>query len=165
MKLIEKIVYRATLWYRDKRSAITRGQLKSCGQNVSIDATTFIVTPENMEVGNNTLIAPYTVVFAKFGVKIGDNCLISSNCGISSYNHTQNSLNRMADQEQDYKYSKPVTIGNNVWIGMNVNILPGVTIGDNSVIGSGSVVTKSIPANEIWFGNPAKFYKTIEFGT
>jgi maltose O-acetyltransferase len=162
MQLLNKIIDVIERFYRKRKSAIIRSRLKACGSNVKIDATCFIVIPEQLEVGNNTLIAPYTVIFATFGVKIGENCLISSNCGISSYNHVQNSINRPADHLHDKEYSKPVVIGNNVWIGMNVNVLPGVTIGNNSIVGSGSVVTKSIPDNEIWFGNPARFFKRID---
>ena len=79
-----------------------------------------------------------------------------------SYNHIQNSFNRK-DTSNDFKFSKPVKIGDNVWIGMNSCILPGVEIGNNSIIGSGSVVTKNIPENEIWVGNPAKFIRKLEF--
>ena len=60
------------------------------------------------------------------------------------------------------EYAKPVTIGKNCWIAGNVTILPGVTIGDNTVIGAGSVVTKDIPANSLAFGNPCKVAKNIE---
>ena len=52
------------------------------------------------------------------------------------------------------KYAKPITIGDNVWIGAGVQICPGVTIGDNSTIGAGSIVTKDIPANVLAYGNP-----------
>lgn len=58
-------------------------------------------------------------------------------------------------------HPKPVKIGRNVWIGSNSTILPGVTVGDNAVIGAGSVVTKDIPENTVFAGNPAKFIKNI----
>lgn len=58
-------------------------------------------------------------------------------------------------------YSFPITIGDNVWLGANVIVLPGVTIGENSVIGAGSVVTKDIPANVVAFGSPCKVYREI----
>ncbi|HEX7757448.1 MAG TPA: DapH/DapD/GlmU-related protein, partial [Niabella sp.] len=60
------------------------------------------------------------------------------------------------------EYAQPVTIGNNVWVGGNATILPGVTIGDNCVIGAGSVVTKDIPANSLAVGNPARVIRQIE---
>ena len=58
-------------------------------------------------------------------------------------------------------WAKPVTIGDNVWIGGSVTILPGVTIGDNVTIGAGSVVTKDIPSNSIAVGNPCKVVKKV----
>ena len=67
----------------------------------------------------------------------------------------------MIDSVKDYEFSKPVIIGDNLWIAMNVCILPGVVIGYNSIIGAGSVVTKNISPNEIWVGNPAKYIKTL----
>jgi acetyltransferase-like isoleucine patch superfamily enzyme len=114
-----------------------------------------------MEIGDNSSISSYTTIYAAFGVKIGKNCLISSNCGISSINHIQNSHNRRQDDKEGL-FCKPVTIGDNVWIGMNACILPGVEIGDNSIIGSGSVVTRNVPANEVWAGNPAHFVKKLD---
>ncbi|MDR3011959.1 MAG: maltose O-acetyltransferase, partial [Chitinispirillales bacterium] len=59
------------------------------------------------------------------------------------------------------EFGKPVTIGNNVWIGADAVILPGVTIGDNTVIGAGSVVTKDIPANVVAVGNPCRVVREI----
>jgi len=144
-----------------QRQINIKKRLKYCGKDVILYPSCYIIMPQEMEIGDNSSIAPYTTIFATYGVKIGENCLISSNCGISSYNHVQNSLNRPSQKSEDFLHSKPVSIGNNVWIGMNSCILPGVTIGDNSIIGSGSVVTKDIPANEIWVGNPAKFIKKL----
>jgi acetyltransferase-like isoleucine patch superfamily enzyme len=140
-----------------------KSRLKRCGNHVILHPKCEIVVPERLEIGDHTSIWAYTTIYSTFGVKIGKNCLISSNCGISSYNHTINSLNRIESRKDDYLYSKQVIIGDNVWIGMNACILPGVEIGENSIVGSGSVVTKNVPANEIWVGNPAKFIKSISY--
>ena len=146
----------------DRQRVISlKKKLKYCGKDVFLYPSCYIIMPQKMEIGDNTSIAPYTTVFATYGIKIGKNCLISSNCGISSYNHVPNSLNRREVKSEDAHFSKPVSIGDNVWIGMNSCILPGITIGDNAIVGSGSVVTKNIPANEIWAGNPAKLIKKL----
>jgi len=152
---------------RSEREQTTRlrSQLMHCGEGVTIDHTCHIIVPEMMEIGANTSISSFTTIYATYGVRIGENCLISSNCGISSYNHIQQSLNRRKDEHRDHEFSESVIIGNNVWIGMNVCVLPGVTIGNNSIIGSGSVVTKNVPADEIWAGNPAKLLKKLDFTT
>ncbi len=63
--------------------------------------------------------------------------------------------------ELEKEYAKPIKIGNNVWIGGNVVVLPGVTIGDNTVIGAGSIVVKDIPANVVAVGNPCKVIKEL----
>lgn len=60
------------------------------------------------------------------------------------------------------EYALPVTIGHNVWIGAGVSILPGVMIGDNTVVGAGSVVTKDIPSNVLAVGNPCRVVKEIK---
>jgi len=138
----------------------TKALLKFCGKNVFIDSTCHILIPQQMEIGDNSSISSYTTIYAAFGVKIGKNCLISSNCGISSINHIQNSLNRRRDDIEGL-FCKPVIIGDNVWIGMNACILPGIEIGDNSIIGSGSVVTRNVPSNEVWAGNPARCIKKL----
>ncbi len=85
-------------------------------------------------------------------VTIGDDCFIGPNVSIYTACHSTNPVERNTRQE----WAKPVTIGDNVWIGGSVTILPGVTIGDNCTIGAGAVVTKDIPANTIAVGNPAK---------
>ena len=65
------------------------------------------------------------------------------------------------DRNAGFEQAKPITIGDNVWIGGNVVVLPGVTIGNNSVIGAGSVVTKDIPAGVIAYGNPCKVIRDV----
>lgn len=91
-------------------------------------------------------------------VTIGDDCFIGPNVSIYTACHSTDPVERNTRQE----WAEPVTIGNNVWIGGSVTILPGVTIGDNVTIGAGSVVAKDIPSNCIAVGNPAKLIKMIE---
>ncbi|WP_324288363.1 acyltransferase [Pedobacter sp. SL55] len=160
-QLFFKIIFKITSILENEKHRRLIDKMKYCGINVRLDRSVHILVPQEFEIGNNSSISSYTTIYATFGVKIGENCLISSNCGISSYNHVPNSLNRPRDVSKDKNYSKPVTIGNNVWIAMNCCILPGVTIGNNSIIGAGSVVTRNVPENEIWAGNPAKFIKKL----
>ena len=90
-------------------------------------------------------------------VTIGDDCFIGPNVSIYTACHSTDPVERNTRQE----WAKPVTIGNNVWIGGSVTILPGVSIGDNVTIGAGSVVTRDIPSNTVAVGNPCKVVKTL----
>jgi maltose O-acetyltransferase len=159
--LIYRIIVKYINIYHKLKIQHIKKNLKFCGENINIDNNVTIICPWGLVIGSNTSIACYTTIYAAYGVTIGSNCLISSNVGISSYNHIVNSIDRVKDIKLDELFCKPVTIDDNVWIGMNVCIIPGVVIGKNSVIAAGSVVTKCIPENEIWAGNPAKFIKKI----
>ena len=90
------------------------------------------------------------------GIYIGDGSLIGHNTVIATLNHN------FAPEKRHNLIPSPVYIGKNVWICANVTIIPGITIGDNAIVGAGSVVTKDVPANTIVAGNPAKAIKTIE---
>ena len=90
------------------------------------------------------------------GIYIGENSLIGHNVILATLNHNVDPYNR-ADL-----YPKPIHIGKRVWVGSGSIVLPGITIGDNSIVGAGSVVTKDIPPNTIYAGNPAKFIKNID---
>ncbi len=92
-------------------------------------------------------------------ITIGDNVYITNNCQFIT--HDGGTL-LFRDEIPDLEITKPIVIGDNVYIGNNVTILPGVTIGKNVVIGTGSVVTKNIPDNCVYAGNPAHFIKSIE---
>ena len=128
----------------------------SVGQNPSISAGFHCDLGYNIQVGDN-FYAGYNCVMLDYAeIKIGDNCLIGPNVGIYTTGHNLNPVER-------YKtgFAKPIKIGNNVWIGGNTCIMPGVKIGDNSVIGAGSVVTRDIPGGVIAAGNPCKVIREI----
>ena len=128
------------------------------------DKETFINQPFYCDYGKHIRVGKR--FFANFGltildesyVTIGDDCFLGPGVHIYTACHSTNPIERNSRRE----WAEPVTIGNNVWIGGNVTILPGVHIGDNCTIGAGSVVTKDVPANAIVGGNPAKLIKMIE---
>jgi len=91
-------------------------------------------------------------------VVFGDNVFIGPNCGFYTAGHPIDSIER----NKGLEFARPIIVGNNVWIGANVTVVPGVTIGDNCVIGAGSVVTKDIPDNTVAVGNPCKVIKSID---
>jgi len=111
----------------------------------------------NIEIGENFYSNYNLIIIDCAKVIIGDNVLIGPNVGIYTAGHPVHYEMR----NQEYEYAFPIKIGDNVWIGGNVVINPGVSIGDNSVIGSGSVVTKDIPDNVIAVGNPCKVLRQI----
>ena len=90
-------------------------------------------------------------------VKFGNNVFIAPNCSFYTAGHPLDAERR----NKGLEYAKPIKVGNNVWIGGNVCVLPGVTIGDNVVIGAGSIVTKDIPSNVVAVGNPCKIIKEL----
>ena len=83
---------------------------------------------------------------------------IAPNCGFYTAGHPLEAVERNLGLE----YAKPIRVGNNVWFGANVTVVPGVTIGDNCVIGAGSVVVKDIPDNSLAVGNPCRVIRTIK---
>lgn len=90
-------------------------------------------------------------------VTIGDDCFVGPNVSIYTACHSTDPTERNSRQE----WAEPVSIGNNVWIGGSVTILPGVTIGDNVTTGAGSVVVKDIPSNAIAVGNPCRVVRKL----
>ena len=91
-------------------------------------------------------------------IYIGDNVMIAPNVTIASGTHPIAPELR----EKGYQYNLPVHIGNNCWLGAGVIVLPGVTIGENTVVGAGAVVTKDLPANVVAVGNPARILRKID---
>ena len=98
------------------------------------------------------------VVLDEARVAIGDDCFIGPNVSIYTACHSTDPVKRNSRQE----WAEPVTIGNNVWIGGSVTILPGVNIGDNVTIGAGSVVVHDLPSNSVAVGNPCRVIRRLK---
>lgn len=111
----------------------------------------------NITIGENFYANHNLVILDAAKVTFGDNVFIGPNCGFYTAGHPIDAERR----NQGLEFAKPITIGNNVWIGGGVHVMPGVTIGDNAVIGGGSIVVKDIPANSVAVGNPCKAIRTI----
>jgi len=112
---------------------------------------------KNIHLGKNVFINSGCHFQDQGGIYIGDGTFIGHNVVLATLNHDLNPNSR-GDM-----WPKPIHLGKKVWIGSGAIILPGVTIGDNSVIAAGSVVTKNVPENSVYGGNPAKLIKKIEF--
>ncbi|WP_405725848.1 DapH/DapD/GlmU-related protein [Anaerotignum sp.] len=141
----------------EKRKKIAKQLFGYVGEDVFIQQPITIARGKTVTIGDGTYINSNLMLVDDYHITIGKNCLIAPNVSITTTGHP-------VDPELRAKkmYSFPVTIENNVWIGMGAIILPGVTIGENSIIGAGSVVTKDIPANVIAFGSPCKVWRAID---
>lgn len=142
-------------FFQSKKHAILVGKDTRIGRNTRISAG----FTGRIHIGRNVLIDDGCFIMAQGKIIVGNNTWIAAYCFITDFNHKYADDKKLMF-EQGYEI-KPVTIGDNVWIGTHAVILPGVTIGDRSVIGAGSVVTKDVPANSVVVGNPAKIIKYI----
>lgn len=112
----------------------------------------------NISVGENFYANFNLIILDEAKVSFGDNVFIAPNCGFYTAGHPVNADER----NKGLEYAKPITVGNSVWFGAHVCVLPGVTIGNNCVIGAGSVVTHDIPSNSVAVGNPCRVIKKID---
>ena len=136
----------------EERKSVLKQLLGKTGENFLIEPDFICDYGYNIEIGENFYSNHNCVILDPAKVKFGDNVFIGPNCGFYTAGHPLDVKTRNAGIE----YAYPITVGNNVWIGGNVCVMPGVTIGDNVVIGAGSGVTKDIPSNVVAVGNPCK---------
>ena len=160
LSLLDKMVeYNNTLpREQDRRQKLLKEMFGAVGKGCYIEA------PFHANWGGkHVFMGDY--VYANFNltlvddanIYIGDNVMFAPGVIVATAGHPVNPTLR----EKGYQYNKEVHIGNNVWIGANATILPGVTIGDNTVIGAGAVVSRDIPANVVAMGAPCKVVREI----
>jgi len=137
------------------RAYLASGMLVESGKNINIEKGALFGC--NIKLGDNSGIG-INCRLTEGPITIGNNVMMGPDVIIHTRNHSHNRCD-IPMNEQGFEDAKPVSIGNDVWIGSRVIILPGVTIGDGCIIGAGTVVTKSIESFSIAAGNPAKIVK------
>jgi acetyltransferase-like isoleucine patch superfamily enzyme len=137
--------------------AAWKRQFGCCGINVEISPRCAIWSFEGLRIGDNSCIHSFSHIFAGGGVEIGRNVMISANCSISSVTHPL----APSERWRQPLLKKPVTIGDDVWIGMGAVILPGIHIGTGAIVGAGAVVTCDVPASAVVAGNPARIIRSL----
>lgn len=142
----------------DKQHEVLSEILGSVGEKVWIAKRFCFDYGKNIHIGNNFMGNFNLTILDVKEVYIGDNVMIGPNTTISTATHPLSLKGRRANLAQ----GKTIRIGNDVWLGANVTVLPGVTIGNNVIIGAGAVVNKDIPNNSIAVGVPARVIKEIE---
>lgn len=132
--------------------------LGSTGEHLYIEPNIRLDYGYNIHVGENFYANFDCTMLDVCEIRFGDNCMLGPNVQIYTATHPLHPVERNAGKE----YAKPITFGNNVWIGGGAIINPGITVGHNAVIASGAVVTKDVPDNVVVGGNPAKVIKNID---
>jgi len=153
------------LFFKQSMIKLCKSKFKYFGERAEFRPGAYAVACSKISIGSRVVIRPATMMFADpradgAGITIEDDVLVGSGVHFYVGNHAFTDAN-IPIIDQGHFPSKPILLKKGCWIGANAIILPGVTIGNNSVIGAGSVVTKSIPDRVVAAGNPAKVLKNI----
>ena len=139
------------------RNELMQRLFKEVGKNVWIEPDFKCEFGKNIKIEDDVYINFGCVILDCAEVSIGAHTLLGPNVGLYAANHSTDAAERI----NGGCYGKPIHIGKNVWLGGDVKVVPGVTIGDNTIIGTGSIVTKDVPSNVIAAGNPCKVIRVI----
>ena len=152
----------------DTLKQIARTRELTIGENVVIDTPFHCDYGKNIFLGNDVIINMNCTFVDNKTIRIGDRVLIASNVQMYTSSHPVLPQERLVPDWRERKttffrtYARPIEIENNVWIGGGCILLPGVTIGENSVIGAGSVVTRPVPPNCVAVGNPCRVIRYFD---
>ena len=141
----------------EQRTGLMRALLGKTGEHFKIISPFLCDYGFNIEIGENFFANTNLVILDEAKVRFGNNVFIGPNCSFYTAGHPLDVERRNAGLE----YSLPITVGNDVWFGGGVTVVPGVSIGDGAVIAAGSVVVHDVPAHTLVAGNPARPIKKI----
>lgn len=144
----------------EKRNGLLKKIIGSLAGSLLVEQPFWCDYGYNIEIGNNFYSNHNLVILDAAPVIFGENVFVGPNCGFYTSGHPENKMQR----NEGLEYARSIYVGNDVWIGGNVVVLPGVTIGENSIIGAGSVVTKDIPSNVVAAGNPCRVIRGVKNG-
>lgn len=142
---------------RVERNERIRKLLAKTGEHFNVNAPFYCDFGYNIEVGDYFFANYNLTILDENLVTFGDHVYIGPNCSFFTASHPLDAELRNAN----YQYAHPIHVGNNVWFGGNVTVLPGVTIGNNVTVGAGAVVTRDVPDNVVVAGNPARIIKAL----
>lgn len=152
------------LYFKKEGKKLCKDKFKFFSDSAEVRPGAYCVCCSEISIGDNVVLRPGTMLFADSdqhaGITIEDNVLIGSCVHFYTIDH-EFSNPTIPIHDQGYSKGGQIIIKNGAWIGANTTILKGVTIGQNSVVGAGSVVTKDIPPFSVAVGNPAKIIKVI----
>ncbi len=140
------------------RAMYVRAVCKHVGHSLFVNGGIFLRSPENISIGDHCSLNHNVTLSARGSIDIGDYVHISSNTVINSAG-----LDYSKSRESRGHIKKKTILENGAWIGSGSIINPGVTVGENAVVGAGSVVTKDVPANTVVVGVPARVIKEISY--
>ena len=141
----------------EERHALLKEILGKMGERCKITPPFFCDYGFNIEVGEDFFANTNLVILDEARVTFGDHVFIAPNCAFYTAGHPLD----VQQRNDGYQYSLPIKVGNNVWLGGNVCVMPGVTIGDDTVIAGGSVVVHDIPSGVLAAGNPCRVVRPI----
>lgn len=140
------------------RDAAARELFGPCGAELDVQPGFQCDVGTNITCGNRCTFNFGVSILDGAPVTFGNNCMVGPGCVISTTGHPLSAAGR----RQREAFSKPIVFGDDVWLGANVCVMPGVRIGNNVVVGAGAVVTHDIPSNSLAMGVPARIVRTLE---
>ena len=143
---------------QDERERLLRELLGEVGERVVVRPPFRCDYGSHISIGAGTFVNFDCVMLDVGPIRIGAACQVATGVQLLTATHPIDPEPRRIGWE----YAKPITIGDNVWLGGGVIVCPGVTIGDNTVVGAGAIVTRDLPADVVAFGNPARVHRSID---
>lgn len=143
-----------TMPYTDEYNAMVQQLFGEFGEGSRLMPPTIVVRGQNVKIGKRVVVMNNSLFMSAGGITIEDDAMVAGNVQLISNNHDP--------AERQILTCKPVLLKRNCWVGAGSTILPGVTVGENAIVGAGSVVTKDVEPNTVVAGNPAKFIKRLD---